>query len=41
MSDHYTEADKARTAPIRDKVLNYMLDTGWHDLDNVAKALVT
>lgn len=34
--DHYTEADMARTRPIREQVKEIMIDAGWMDLDDVA-----
>ena len=37
--DHYTDADRARTKPIRDAVCDTMLGRGWMDLDAVAREI--
>jgi hypothetical protein len=37
MRDHFTEADKERLRPARERVINCMVGRGWIDLDQVAK----
>jgi hypothetical protein len=39
MTDHYTDTDRARTAPLKWRARDYLLDAGWHDMDDVAQHL--